>query len=153
MMRAVMLTKFVEESKNRRYLIEDALNTNSTVMNQWSVLSIPWYKIFHNSKFNPNSWHRKNLTRYKWLRDRDFHASLEEATIVGANLWWLFQVSLEQDHGHLFFVQQMQRYYGSIFWEKFKRKNKRGSWIWNRTHCHIGWLLWDSSKFHQQIPK
>ena len=68
-MTAVM-TKFVDAGKNRRYLVEDLLNKEVfeiTVISQWLVLSKPWYRIFHNSKFNPNNWRKKSSIRYKWL--------------------------------------------------------------------------------------
>ena len=67
--------------KSRRYLLEDALKMEVFGIAHGG-LSLPWYKVVHNSSFNLNKWHKKNSTRYKWLRDRAFHALDEQPSWV-----------------------------------------------------------------------
>ena len=101
LMTEVMMTKFVDASKNRRYLVEDALNVE--ILGIAQSLTSDQFSLYHGTKssfnkFDPNKRHKKNSTRCKWLRDLGFHASSEDAKIEGANL-----------------VQQIRSYYGSIF--------------------------------------
>ena len=81
--------KICRRRKTKRYLMRDALNTKvfGTAQSLLASGQFSLYQIFHDNKFYPNNWHKKNSTRYKRLRDWAFHASLEEAAIACARLF------------------------------------------------------------------
>ena len=82
-MTAVMMTKFADAGKNRRYLVKVTLNTE--VFGIAQPLGVIYTMIAKSSIITSliqTTENRKIQPVYKWLCDRAFHASSEEAIKV-----------------------------------------------------------------------
>ena len=95
------MTKFVDASKNRRYLIEDALNTE--VFGIALSLAGDQFSLYHYTKSSIIA------SLVQTTDTRKIQPDASSCVIELSMLLWKKQPSW------VFFVQQMRRYYGSIF--------------------------------------
>ena len=117
-MTAVMMTKFEDAGKNRRYLVEDALNTE--VFGTAQSLASDQFSLYHGTKSSIIASLIQTTGTRKIQPDAsdcviELSMFLQKKQPSWVQTFADFSKALYNEIMDIFFVQQMRRYYGSIF--------------------------------------